>query len=627
MGNSSLFGNQQRTFSTSSAVRDENGLGRAYDGYSFNSASSESFIIVDQKDDSPLTSDQEFVRAFENSEGSSDEEIIQVSVNNNNNINSLSTDSVDFVGAAKEFFRIAESSDFMETLDEFTAFIERLGIYPGHVNDFFPPLRDFVRKEIPFRFDELLDKLESRRQRPDYKNGSIGRGKKVLVIGAGPCGLRLAMEAQLLGAETTVIESRDTIDRNNILKLWSFVMDDLRSMGAKKLCPSLGIGSVNHISIKTLQFVLLKVCLILGVRIKPRRSFKAILEPSISSSWPVLSSVEDDTGEQEEEEEEFDVVMGATGRRVTLNGFDRQSLDAKMAIAITANFRNYNTKEEKHVQEIPGLSKQYDLEFFRRLEEERGIKLENIVYYQGSTHYFVMTAKKESLLQRGVIKQDLVDRWELLRQDNIDRHQLELYAREAAEFSTGHFSRPLPRNPFALWKGKNDASIFDFTNLYRSQNACRIIQRRGINLLTGLVGDSLLEPFWPEGTGIGQGFLGVLDTAWMMRRYLQGGDLYEVIREREKLYSLLRQTGQSGLKKSFEKWSLDPRSRYNTTSFHFNQSKVYKLLDTDQPSSSEDFIETVTQVDTTTPGVKLRKKKYPRNSKNRETMFIGDLNM
>ena len=36
------------------------------------------------------------------------------------------------------------------------------------------------------------------------------------------------------------------------------------------------------------------------------------------------------------------------------------------------------------------------------------------------------------------------------------------------------------------------------------------------------VGDSLLEPFWPEGTGVGRGFLGVLDTAWMISRS-QGG--------------------------------------------------------------------------------------------------------
>jgi hypothetical protein len=62
------------------------------------------------------------------------------------------------------------------------------------------------------------------------------------------------------------------------------------------------------------------------------------------------------------------------------------------------------------------------------------------------------------------------------------------------------------------------------------------------------VGDSLIEPFWPEGTGIGQGFLrypvlwpvqyfkqfcqhflditffSVLDTAWMLKRYFEGED-------------------------------------------------------------------------------------------------------
>lgn len=32
-----------------------------------------------------------------------------------------------------------------------------------------------------------------------------------------------------------------------------------------------------------------------------------------------------------------------------------------------------------------------------------GIDLENIVYYKDNTHYFVMTAKKQSLLEKGVI--------------------------------------------------------------------------------------------------------------------------------------------------------------------------------------------------------------------------------
>ena len=53
-----------------------------------------------------------------------------------------------------------------------------------------------------------------------------------------------------------------------------------------------------------------------------------------------------------------------------------------MSIAITANFVNSNTLEERRVEEIAGLSKQYDQAFFRDLERERGIRLENIVYYK-----------------------------------------------------------------------------------------------------------------------------------------------------------------------------------------------------------------------------------------------------
>ncbi len=37
------------------------------------------------------------------------------------------------------------------------------------------------------------------------------------------------------------------------------------------------------------------------------------------------------------------------------------------------------------------------------LTKETGIDLENIVYYKDDTHYFVMTAKKDSLLKKKVL--------------------------------------------------------------------------------------------------------------------------------------------------------------------------------------------------------------------------------
>ena len=80
-----------------------------------------------------------------------------------------------------------------------------------------------------------------------------------------------------------------------------------------------------------------------------------------------------------------------------------------------------------------------------------------------------------------------------------------------------------------------------------------MLERGGARVLLGLVGDSLCEPFWPEGTGIGRGFLSVLDTAWLVRRWVEEGDrdrdtVLHLIREREKLYSLLRQTTPTSLK-------------------------------------------------------------------------------
>ena len=53
------------------------------------------------------------------------------------------------------------------------------------------------------------------------------------------------------------------------------------------------------------------------------------------------------------------------------------------------------------------------------MKQEIGIDLENIVYYRGDTHYFVMTALKNCLLQRQVIKEDIEDRAALLAPSNI----------------------------------------------------------------------------------------------------------------------------------------------------------------------------------------------------------------
>ncbi len=45
----------------------------------------------------------------------------------------------------------------------------------------------------------------------------------------------------------------------------------------------------------------------------------------------------------------------------------------------------------------------FNQQFFKTMTAQTGIDLENIVYYKDETHYFVMCAKKQSLLEKGVI--------------------------------------------------------------------------------------------------------------------------------------------------------------------------------------------------------------------------------
>ncbi|CDQ76832.1 unnamed protein product [Oncorhynchus mykiss] len=102
---------------------------------------------------------------------------------------------------------------------------------------------------------------------------------KCLIIGGGPCGLRTAIELALLGAKVVVIEKRDTFSRNNVLHLWPYTIHDLRGLGAKKFYGKFCAGAIDHISIRQLQLMLLKVSLIVGVEVHVNVEFVKLLEP------------------------------------------------------------------------------------------------------------------------------------------------------------------------------------------------------------------------------------------------------------------------------------------------------------------------------------------------------------
>lgn len=79
----------------------------------------------------------------------------------------------------------------------------------------------------------------------------------------------------------------------------------------------------------------------------------------------------------------------------------------------------------------------------------------------------------------------------LLSYKNIDQSSLESFAKEAVTYSTKGALRELE---FAInHKGNNDVAIFDFTSLFASVNASRIMERKGKRILLCVAGDTLLE--------------------------------------------------------------------------------------------------------------------------------------
>uniref|UniRef100_A0A673TPA6 F-actin monooxygenase n=1 Tax=Suricata suricatta TaxID=37032 RepID=A0A673TPA6_SURSU len=303
--------------------------------------------------------------------------------------------------AGQIFENFVQASTCKGTLQAFNILTRHLDLDPLDHRNFYSKLKS---KVTTWKAKALWYKLDKRGSHKEYKRGKSCMNTKCLIIGGGPCGLRTAIELAYLGAKVVVVEKRDTFSRNNVLHLWPFTIHDLRGLGAKKFYGKFCAGSIDHISIRQLQLILFKVALMLGVEIHVNVEFVKVLEPPEDQENQKIGwRAEFLPADHPLSDFEFDVIIGADGRRNTLEGFRRKEFRGKLAIAITANFINRNSTAEAKVEEISGVAFIFNQKFFQDLKEETGIDLENIVYYKDCTHYFVMTAKKQSLLDKGVI--------------------------------------------------------------------------------------------------------------------------------------------------------------------------------------------------------------------------------
>ena len=146
------------------------------------------------------------------------------------------------------FQRFYDSISLTEAKLHFSSLLESLEMESGAFYNFFPHLKSRLKDYLPYKYQGIWDCIAIKSDMEVY-GGGIASAYNVLVVGAGPCGLRSAIETQLLGAKTVIIEARKDFSRNNVLKLWGFVIEDLKQLGFKNFYGQFCTGNINHISI------------------------------------------------------------------------------------------------------------------------------------------------------------------------------------------------------------------------------------------------------------------------------------------------------------------------------------------------------------------------------------------
>lgn len=131
---------------------------------------------------------------------------------------------------------------------------------------FFTSFKEKVIGQIDFKRGHLLRAIDKKKKKMQAQKAQFNKlaGVKSVIVGAGPVGLRTAIEMALLEADITVLEMRTQFTRHNILHLWDWVCTDLLDLG----CPGSEIlgKSFFHVGTRNLQLLLTKLLLVMGVK-------------------------------------------------------------------------------------------------------------------------------------------------------------------------------------------------------------------------------------------------------------------------------------------------------------------------------------------------------------------------
>lgn len=465
-----------------------------------------------------------------------------------------------------------------------------------------------------WRAKQLWEKLDKRVGRPEYAEAPCATGRmsglSAVVVGAGPCGLRMAIELRLLGARVAVVERRRDFSRINQLHIWPWCGEEIKALGARCLEPPAQDFGANpdklNISINELQVMLLKTALLLGVQVLLGTDFLGAtcqdgircvrLGPATRNAHGNPDGRAPDGGPTEEPSvkapsllQHVGVVICSdgsscsAGRSLGMSVAEIGCLRAEDAIGLVCNFKPLPTAEERTLRSF-SLARQFFGPLFRELADATGAELENIVYTKSKlSHYFVMTPTRSCLISKGIVRD--ASRKPLLAADNIDHASLDALVRGVAAFplkagaKEPTLAEVAARAGCELSYADGGPQLFDFSKLRRADRGLAFVDltpggdgedhaaaAADKALLVALVGDALLEPFWPEGLGIIRGFFSVFDASSAISLWAGGASREAVEQHFAEAFAQLKSLGIGSkgtlLCPEEASYGLAPRTRY-----------------------------------------------------------------
>ncbi|CAD7948899.1 unnamed protein product [Amoebophrya sp. A25] len=248
-------------------------------------------------------------------------------------------------------------------------------------------------------------------------------------------------------------------------------------------------------------------------------------------------------------------------------------------------------------------ARQFNAAFFQKIEKISSLILENVVYYRGpDTHYIIMTPTRVSLKACGVELSQAGSVWKPRLRDHL-RKLLDWlgihgeFCPEPCDVMAFDFSRTMRASTGFVCRGIASTSSIqqpevDTSTTGMNKNAAKarpetasprttrsssgttpgagddhevVGPQGGLFPPVALVGDALLEPFWPEGLGIIRGFLGALDCCWALdcANFLPDAVLLD---HATQVFTILKsihaQSRGHYLQKEESKWDVNPATRY-----------------------------------------------------------------